>query len=128
VLAERVAPLVSEWGVPSLPGPSVRARWSTDPSSYMLSYKGLGLLERYLRAENGWRGGNVDELANASQRWQARVIRRTLRAQRRARPFCSGTLLWQLNDVDDVISWSLIDADNRPKQAWFAALREFSKF
>jgi beta-mannosidase len=128
VLAERVAPLVSEWGVPSLPGPSVRARWSTDPSSYMLSYKGLGLLERYLRAENGWRGGNVDELADASQRWQARVIRRTLRAQRRARPFCSGTLLWQLNDVDDVISWSLIDADNRPKQAWFAALREFSKF
>jgi hypothetical protein len=128
VLAERVAPLVSEWGVPSLPGPSVRARWTAEPSAYMLSYKGLGLLERYLRSEQGWRGGSTDKLAEASQRWQARVIRRTLRAHRRARPFCSGTLIWQLNDVDDAISWSLIDRDNQPKRAWRTALREFSKF
>jgi hypothetical protein len=128
VLAERVAPLVSEWGIPSLPGPSVRARWTAEPSAYMLSYKGLGLLERYLRSEQGWRGGSTDELAEASQRWQARVIRRTLRAQRHARPFCSGTLIWQLNDVDDAISWSLIDSDNQPKRAWHAVLREFSKF
>ena len=128
VLAERVAPLVSEWGVPSLPGPSVRARWTAEPSSYMLSYKGLGLLERYLRSEQGWRGGSTDQLAEASQRWQARVIRRTLRAQRHARPFCSGTLIWQLNDVDDAISWSLIDSDNQPKRAWRAVLGEFSKF
>ena len=128
VLAERVAPLVSEWGIPSLPGPSVRARWTAEPSAYMLSYKGLGLLERYLRSEQGWRGGSTDELAEASQRWQARVIRRTLRAQRYARPFCSGTLIWQLNDVDDAISWSLIDSDNQPKRAWRAVLGEFSKF
>ena len=128
VLAERVAPLVSEWGVPSLPGSSVRARWTAEPSAYLLSYKGLDLLERYLRSEQGWRGGSTDELAKASQRWQARVIRRTLRAQRRARPFCSGTLIWQLNDVDDAISWSLIDSDNQPKPAWRATLREFSKF
>ncbi|MEY4968322.1 MAG: hypothetical protein RLZZ261_93 [Bacteroidota bacterium] len=128
VLAERVAPLVSEWGVPSLPGPSVRARWTAEPSAYMLSYKGLSLLERYLRSEQGWRGGSTDELAEASQRWQACVIRRTLQAQRRARPFCSGTLIWQLNDVDDAISWSLIDSDNQPKRAWRAVLREFSKF
>ena len=128
VLAERVAPLVSEWGVPSLPGPSVRARWTAKPSDYMLSHKGLGLLEDYLRDEQRWREGSTDELAEASQRWQARVVRRTLRAQRRARPNCSGTLIWQLNDVDDVISWSLIDRDNRPKKAWSVALREFSKF
>ena len=128
VLAQRVAPLVSEWGVPSLPGSSVRARWTAEPSAYLLSYKGLDLLERYLRSEQGWRGGSTDELAKASQRWQARVIRRTLRAQRRARPFCSGTLIWQLNDVDDAISWSLIDSDNQPKPAWRATLREFSKF
>ncbi len=128
VLAERVAPLVSEWGVPSLPGSSVRARWTAEPNAYMLSYKGLGLLERYLRSEQGWRGGSTDELAKASQRWQARVIRRTLRAQRRSRPFCSGTLIWQLNDVDDTISWSLIDSDNQPKPAWRATLQEFSKF
>ncbi|MDP4742239.1 MAG: hypothetical protein NWR91_02150, partial [Schleiferiaceae bacterium] len=89
---------------------------------------GLGLLERYLRSEQAWRGGSTDALADASQCWQAKVIRRTLRAQRRARPFCSGTLIWQLNDIDDAISWSLIDADNQPKRAWSATLREFRKF
>jgi beta-mannosidase len=94
----------------------------------MLSYKGLGLLDRYLSTEQGWRGGSADALADASQRWQAKVVRRTLRAQRRASPFCSGTLIWQLNDLDDVISWSLIDADNEPKRAWSTALREFRKF
>ena len=128
VLAERVAPLVSEWGVPSLPGPSVRARWTADPATYMLSYKGLSLLERYLRNEQNWRGGSTDELADASQHWQAKVIRRTLRAQRRARPFGSGTLIWQLNDLDDAITWSLIDRDDVPKRAWHTSLREFRKF
>jgi beta-mannosidase len=128
VLAERVAPLVSEWGVPSLPGPSVRARWTAEPVTYMLSYKGLELLERYLRSEQAWRGGTTGALADASQRWQSKVIRRTLRAQRRARPLCSGTLIWQLNDLDDAITWSLIDRDDVPKRAWSATLREFRKF
>ncbi len=128
VLADRVAPLVSEWGVPSLPGPSVRARWTAEPATYLLSYKGLSLLERYLSAEQGWRGGSTDELAEASQRWQAKVVRRTLRAQRRARPFCSGTLIWQLNDLDDAITWSMIDRDDVPKRAWRTSLREFRKF
>jgi beta-mannosidase len=94
----------------------------------MLSYKGLGLLERYLDQEQNWRGGSIDALADASQRWQAKVVRRTLRAQRRARPFCSGTLIWQLNDLDDTITWSLIDADNEPKRAWQAALQGFRRF
>jgi beta-mannosidase len=120
--------LVSEWGVPSLPGPSVRARWTAEPATYMLSYKGLGLLERYLSSEQNWRGGSTDALAEASQRWQSKVIRRTLRSQRRARPFCSGTLIWQLNDLDDAITWSLIDRDDVPKRAWSATLREFRKF
>ena len=128
VLADRVAPVVSEWGVPSLPGPSVRARWTADTATYMLSYKGLGLLERYLRSEQNWRGGTTDALAEASQRWQSKVIRRSLRAQRRARPFCSGTLIWQLNDLDDAITWSLIDRDDVPKRAWYTSLREFRKF
>jgi beta-mannosidase len=128
VLAERVAPLVSEWGVPSLPGPSVRARWTADPATYMLSYKGLDLLERYLSSEQNWRGGSTDALADASQRWQSKVVRRSLRAQRRARPYCSGTLIWQLNDLDDAITWSLIDRDDVPKRAWHTSLREFRKF
>jgi hypothetical protein len=36
-------------------------------------------------------------------------------------------LVWQLNDVDDAISWSLLDADNRPKPAWRAAKRDWRR-
>jgi hypothetical protein len=129
ILTHTVAPMVTEWGVPSLPNAGVQSRWTEEPAAYMLSYKGLGLLERYLTSENGWRpDGSTRQLTRQSQKWQAAVVRRTLRAHAAARPFCSGTLIWQLNDMDDVISWSLIDADDSPKKAWKTLLHEFQKF
>ena len=129
ILTHTVAPMVTEWGVPSLPNAGVQSRWTEEPAAYMLSYKGLGLLERYLTSETGWRpDGSTHQLTRQSQKWQAAVVRRTLRAHAAARPFCSGTLIWQLNDMDDVISWSLIDADDSPKKAWKTLLHEFQKF
>jgi beta-galactosidase/beta-glucuronidase len=64
--------------------------------------------------------------AGWSRRWQARVISRTITAQA-ADPRCGGSLVWQLNDVDDAISWSLLDADNQPKPAWRAAKRSWRR-
>lgn len=129
VLAETVAPFVAEWGVPSLPGKSVRARWTSGPEDYVLSYKGLALLERYLEAEMGYvHHGNVELLAQKSREWQAQVVYSTITAQGESRPFCSGSLVWQLNDIDDVITWSLIDADDVPKPAWEAAKKAWREF
>lgn len=123
VLQERIAPFVTEWGVPSYPGPSVRRRWVGSDDHYLFSYKGLALLLRYLDEETpaGIRSRSTSAgRARWSRRWQARVVSRTVRAQA-AHPLCGGSLVWQLNDVDDAISWSLIDADNRAKPAWRAA-------
>jgi beta-mannosidase len=129
VLQERIAPFVTEWGVPSYPGKTVRARWVGSDDAYLFSYKGLGLLQRYLEQETPATKQQLNTSegrARWSRRWQARVVSRTIRAQA-AQPSCGGSLVWQLNDLDDAISWSLIDADNRPKPAWRAAKKAWRK-
>jgi beta-mannosidase len=129
VLAERIAPFVTEWGVPSYPGASVRQRWVGSNDHYLFSYKGMRLLNRYLENETHASQRSLATergCARWSRRWQARVLSRTITAQA-ADPRCGGSLVWQLNDVDDAISWSLLDADNRPKPAWRAAKRAWRR-
>ena len=50
-----------------------------------------------------------------SQLLQARGIKTAIEAHRRAKPFCMGTLYWQLNDCWPVTSWSSIDYYGRWK-------------
>ena len=120
---------MTEWGVPSYPGSSVRLRWVGSNDHYLFSYKGMSLLNRYLENEtNASQRSLATERGRArwSRRWQARVVARTIAAQA-ADPRCGGSLVWQLNDVDDAISWSLLDADNQPKPAWRAAKRSWRR-
>lgn len=57
-----------------------------------------------------------------SQLNQRDAMRCALEHYRRG-DFCSGTLIWQLNDCWPVQSWSLYDCDWRPKAAAFEAKR-----
>lgn len=59
----------------------------------------------------------------AAQVVQARAVELAFSWARANRPRCMGALVWQLNDVWTAHSWSLIDADERPKPAYFAARR-----
>lgn len=42
------------------------------------------------------------------------------------RPRCMGILLWQFNEMWPGLSWSLIDADGRPKPAWHTVRQLFA--
>jgi beta-mannosidase len=61
-----------------------------------------------------------------SQLLQAEGIKRAVEAHRRARPFCMGTLYWQLNDCWPAVSWSSIDYYGRWKALHYFIHKAFS--
>lgn len=48
-----------------------------------------------------------------------------IEAQRRAMPYCMGSLLWQLNEPYPAISWSIIDSDWQPKMVYHTVKKAF---
>jgi beta-mannosidase len=76
----------------------------------------------YMLQEYGHVPGSFENFVMFSQLLQARAIKTAIEAHRRARPYCMGTLYWQLNDCWPTMSWSSIDYHLRPKAAhYFAA-------
>ena len=69
---------------------------------------------------------SFEDYVYVSQLNQAEGIRTALEAHRRARPFCMGTLYWQLNDCWPVISWSSIDYYNRWKALHYFTRKAFA--
>lgn len=61
-----------------------------------------------------------------SQLLQRDGMKIAIEAHRRNKPFCMGTLFWQLNDCWPGTSWSAVDYYQRPK-AFFYALKELYK-
>lgn len=52
---------------------------------------------------------NFENYAYISQLLQAEGMKTAIEAHRRAKPYCMGTLYWQLNDCWPVTSWSSVD-------------------
>lgn len=57
---------------------------------------------------------------------QGQGMRHGLEAHRRNRPYCMGTLYWQLNDSWPVVSWSSIDYYGNWKALHYQAKRAFA--
>ena len=57
---------------------------------------------------------------------QAEGLKFGVEHYRRRQPHCSGTLVWQLNDVWPGFSWSVVDHDAVPKASWYALRRAFA--
>ncbi|GAA1875582.1 glycoside hydrolase family 2 protein [Asanoa iriomotensis] len=57
---------------------------------------------------------------------QARAIQLGVEHFRALRPYCMGTIVWQLNDCWPVTSWSAIDGAGRRKPMWYALRRAYA--
>ena len=57
---------------------------------------------------------------------QGRGVRQGIEAHRRHRPYCMGSLYWQLNDSWPVVSWSSIDYYGNWKALHYQARRAFA--
>jgi beta-mannosidase len=51
---------------------------------------------------------------------QARAIRVGIEHFRSLQPYCTGSIVWQLNDCWPVTSWAAIDGEERLKPLWYA--------
>ena len=69
---------------------------------------------------------DFDDYIFLSQATQAHGIQLGIEAHRRARPYCMGTLYWQLNDCWPAASWSSIDVEGRWKPLQYAVKRSYS--
>ncbi len=69
---------------------------------------------------------SFEKLIYASQLVQSDSIRSNVEHMRRNRGKCMGSLYWQVNDSNPVISWSSLDYYFRPKALHYAAKRFYA--
>lgn len=63
-----------------------------------------------------------------SQLLQRDGMQTAIEAHRRNKPYCMGTMFWQLNDCWPVTSWSAIDYDYKAKALYYSIKKTFSNF
>lgn len=69
---------------------------------------------------------NLEEYIYLTQLLQSHGIKTAVESHRIKKPYCMGTLFWQLNDCWPSISWSAIDFAGRPKALYYS-LKEIYK-
>ena len=116
----RIPRFMSEYGLPSFPNAAIIEKyWGVNSDSIsteklVLSYKGIGLVEKYLRQAN-LPFDSYEALSNSTRKLQAGHYRKMRSVLRDEDGKCMGNLFWQLNDAAPVMSWSVLDIDGNPK-------------
>ena len=131
---ENIPRFMSEYGFQSFPDwRTIQSFTEGDDreleSKVMLAHqkhpKGNALIKKYMD-RSFQKPKSFEDFAYVSQLVQADGIRRAIEAQRRAMPYCMGSLYWQMNDVWPVASWSSMDNLGRWKALQYAARDAFA--
>jgi beta-mannosidase len=131
---QRVPRFMSEYGFQSFPDwktiesftkPEDRELTSEVMLMHQKHPKGNQLIKKYMgqyfRVPKTFK-----DFVYVSQLLQAEGIGKAIEAQRRAKPYCMGTLYWQLNDVWPVASWSSIDSKGKWKALQYKARETYA--
>jgi len=131
----RIPRFMSEYGFPSFPDvESIKGyieneveKWDENSPAFqnrMKSYKGIKLIGEYINHEYG-KPENTSAFIFLSQVIQSDAYKKAIEAQRRAKPYCMGTMFWQLNDTWPGITWSTIDYSGKFKPAHYEIIRAY---
>jgi beta-mannosidase len=135
IFDEKVPRFMSEFGFQSFPHwrtlesvtlPEDRALESEVMLIHQKHPKGNTLIKKYLD-EYYREPDSFKNFVYVSQLLQAEGMKRGIEAQRRAMPYCMGSLYWQLNDVWQVASWAGIDFEGRWKALHYYAKDAFAE-
>jgi len=122
-----VARFVSEFGFESFPEQSSLAKCCGEGElntgneclgEHQFSKKGTEKISRYMEMYYR-KPKDFASFVYLSQLLQAEAMKTGIEAQRRARPFCMGSLFWQFNDYWPAVSWSAVDYYGAEKAAFF---------
>lgn len=133
---EKVVPrFMSEYGFQSFPDWATIESF-TKPEDRVLDSKvmllhqkhprGNALIAEYMKRDYRVPKKNFEHFTYVSQLLQAEGMRKGIEAHRRAKPYCMGTLYWQLNDVYPVASWASRDNFGRWKALQYFAKEAYS--
>jgi len=133
--SEKVPQFMSEFGFQSFPSEQTIMRfalpedlWIDSPAilSHQKHPRGNEVIRtymgRYFRTPP-----DFPSFAYVSQILQAEGMKAGIEAHRRAKPYCMGSLFWQLNDCWPAASWSSIDYFGDPKALYYCAREAFSE-
>lgn len=132
-LEDNVPRFMSEFGFQSFPSyeairfinQSDSINISTDEfKNHQKHSRGFQLIEEYMTRDFPV-PNTPEDYVYMSQLLQAHGITMGIEAQRRSRPYNTGTLYWQLNDCWPVVSWSSIDFMGNWKALHYKAKRSF---
>jgi beta-mannosidase len=133
---QKVPRFMSEFGFQSYPDMETIKSFTVDSdrtinSAVMKSHqkdsRGNAIINRYMQREYGNVPVNFSEFVERTQQLQADGITKGIKAHLKAKPYCMGSLFWQLNDCWPGISWSAIDYYGRKKKLYFEAQKIFKE-
>jgi beta-mannosidase len=124
---KKVPRFMSEFGFQSFPDISTIEKFTLPEDRYlnsdvMKSHQkhpvGYETIEEYMKRDFIV-PADFQEYIKTSQLLQAYGIKKAIEAQRRAKPYCMGTLFWQLNDCWPGVTWSAIDYYGKWKELMY---------
>ncbi len=96
---------------------------STVLNAHQKHPKGFETIHTYMQRDFKVPVSNYDSYTYISQLVQAKGLKTAIEAHRRNKPYCMGTLYWQLNDCWPVTSWSSVDYFGNYKAAHYEVKR-----
>ncbi len=117
---------VSEYGMQALPEKNYLntfcdAKDLNSPSlkAHQKHKTGFETISHYMEMYYG-KTDSLDRYIYLSQLLQRDALKIAIENHRTSRPYCMGTLFWQLNDCWPGITWSVMDQGHHPKAAMYA--------
>ncbi|MBN1406978.1 MAG: glycoside hydrolase family 2 protein [Calditrichaceae bacterium] len=128
------ARFMSEYGFQSFPELATVKKFTSAEdrdidSEVMAAHQRSGIGNQLIKMYMNWEyhvPDNFPDLLYLSQVLQAEGIKTGMEAQRRSKPYCMGSLYWQINDCWPAASWSSIDYYGRWKALHFFAKKAFN--